>query len=1024
MKQINKFFVFLLFVGSAMFAQKQISGTVTDSDGLPLPSASVTIEGTTKGTTTDFDGLYNISANEGEVLVVSYVGFLNQRVTVGSANTYNVKLAIDESELDEIVVVGYGTQKKRNVTGALETVKFGEELNQPVTNSGQLLYGRFSGVQLTQSSGNPGADGSSIVIRGIGTFGNTTPLIIIDNIQYDDLQAFNNLAPQDIANITVLKDASASAIYGARAANGVILVETKKGKEGQFQVNYNTYYGSQEATVVPDYLGALDYANLINEKFENQDGPGFIPRYSEEQIEAIRTGSMPDQFADTDWTNAVLQAATVVNHNLSISGGSKKSSYRFSLGYIGQDAIVKSKFRNDRYNMSFNFDSQVKDWLRFSSVTNSFWRRIEGPSGGQNAFDGDNGIIFNFQRTAPTIPLFYSNGEYGFVDGAYLGANASLPTQNPLLRGNFGNFENDIVNISQRVGLEFKLSDKLTFETSGSANIIYNNSSNYSPRIQRNDWEGREVSRSDLNTLSNGTNFEYRLLQENILRYNTDINEDHSISLLAGHSIMYYRTDNFSAQVSGFPSDILEEFNAGGIIEPAVGGGAAEEVLQSFFGRVNYNFQGKYLAEFNIRRDGSSKFSAPGLDNLYGVFPSASAGWNISEEDFMQKVDFINNLKLRASWGLSGNDRTGNYIGYQTYNPGLDYLLGEDTVVSGVAITAIANPFIRWEETEQYNIGLDISLIKNRLEIVMDYFERNSKDILYDNFPIPNTIGVTNLRARNSASMNNTGFEFGANFRGGTEEFRYSLGGNFTKLINNEVTGLGEGGEETISNQDIIRIGQPFGAYFGYVADGIFQDFAEVANHPNQFENPNTAPGDIRYVDVNDDGVIDQDDRTVIGNPNPQWLVNFNASAEYKNFDISFLFQGVFGVDRLFMGNGNLPMPDDRSNVLDYWVNRWTPENPSATLPRLGGQNNSEVSSFYIEDASYLRLKNFEIGYSIPKKIISKYKFSKFRVYAGGQNLLTFTDIENFDPEGARGRFSNRNVPLYRIITVGINAKF
>lgn len=1024
MKYAKLFTALLLFAGGFIFAQKQISGTVTDSDGLPLPSASIEIDGTTKGTSTDFDGKYSITANEGDVLVVTYVGFLTQRITVGNADTYNVKLLVDQSELDEIVVVGYGTQKKKNVTGSVETVSFIEEVNQPATNSGQLLYGRFSGVQLTQTTGNPGADGSSIVIRGIGTFGNATPLVIIDNIQYDDLQAFNNLAPQDIANITVLKDASASAIYGARGANGVILVETRKGKEGDFQVNYNTWYGSQEATVVPDFLGAFDYARLINEKFENQDGPGFIPRYNEEALEAIRTGSLPDQYADTNWSDAVLQAATVVNHNLSISGGSKKSSYRFSLGYLGQDAIVKSKFRNDRYNMSFNFNSQIKDWLKFTSVTNSFWRRIEGPTGGQGAFDGDNGIIFNLQRTAPTIPLFYSNGEYGFVDGAYLGANASLPTQNPLLRGNFGNFENDIINISQRVGFDFKITEKLSFETSGSANIIYNNSSDYSPRITRNDWEGREVSRSDLNTLRNGTNFEYRLLQENILRYNTVIDEDHSLSLLAGHSIMYYKTDNFNARVSGFPSDLLEEFDAGGIIEPAVGGGAAEEVLQSFFGRVNYNFQGKYLAEFNIRRDGSSKFSAPGLDNLYGVFPSASVGWNIIEEDFMQKFDAIDNLKFRASWGLSGNDRTGNYIGYQTYNPGLDYLLGEDSVVSGVALTALSNPFIRWEETEQYNIGLDVSLLKNRLEIVMDYFVRNSSDILYNNFPVPNTIGVTNLRSRNSASMNNTGFEFGANLRGVSGDFSYSVGGNFTKFINNEVTALGDGGEETITTQDIIRVGEPFGAYFGYIAEGIFQDFAEAASSPSQFENPNTAPGDIRYRDVNGDGVIDQDDRTVIGDPNPQWLVNFNASAEYKNFDISMLFQGVIGVDRLLMGNGNLPMPDDRSNVLDYWLNRWTPENPSSTLPRLGGQNNTLVSTFYLEDASYLRLKNFEIGYSIPKRLIEKFKMSKFRVFVGGQNLLTFTGIENFDPEGGRGRFSNRNAPLYKIYTIGLNAKF
>lgn len=1020
MKNFKFIFLFFLFLSSYAFSQKTVSGTILDSNGLPLPSASVKIEGTRQGTITDFDGLFSIEANKGDVLVISYVGLETRRITVGEQNTYNVTLREDEGELDEVVVVGYGRQKKKNLTGSLETVTFGEELNQPVTNSAQLLYGRFSGVQLTQTSGNPGSDGSSIVIRGIGTFGNSSPLIVIDNIQYEDLQAFNNLAPQDIESITVLKDASASAIYGARGANGVILVETKRGKEGKFQVDYNTYYGQQEATIVPEFLGASEYAMLINEKFENEGGPGFFPRYTPDQIAAINDGSMPDQFANTNWAEAVLQNATVVNHNVSITGGSKKSSYRFSMGYLGQDAIVKSKFRNDRYNMSFNITSDVKDWLKFTSVTNGFWRRVEGPAGGQRAFDGDNGIIFGLQRTAPTIPLFYGNGEYGIVDGAYLNINNSLPTQNPLRQGSFGEFENDIINISQRVSFDFKLTENLSFETSGSINAVYNQSSNFNPRILLQDWEGRTVQQNDLNTLRNGTNLEYRLLQENILRYNLDVGEKHNFNFLAGHTAMYFKSDGFNASLSGFPTENLFEFGAGGITDPSVGGGAFEEALQSFFGRVNYSYDDKYLAEFNVRRDGSSKF---GQNYRYGTFPSASVGWRISQEDFMQNLDFVSDLKLRGSWGLSGNDRVGNYIFAQNYNPNLDYFLGNSAAV-GVGITNLANPFIRWEQTEQIDIGLDVSLFKNRLELIVDYFSRESSDILYNNFPIPSTIGISNINARNSATMINRGLEFGANFRGNAGDLKYSLGGNFTRLLLNEVTDLGENSVETITQENIIRVGEPFRAYYGYEADGIFTDLVEVANHPSQFGNNIVGPGDIRYVDVNGDGVIDQDDRKVIGNPNPDWLVNFNTSLEYKNFDMSMLFQGVVGIDRLFMGNGNTPMPDDRSNVLNYWVDRWTPDNPNSSLPRVGGQENQRVSTFYIEDASFLRMKNLEIGYSLPKSIANRFSMSKFRVFVGGQNLLTFTKLENFDPEGGRGRLSNRNVPLYKIYTVGLNAKF
>lgn len=1012
-------------LGHAVFAQGTISGVVTDENSQPLPGATILVSGTSRGTTTDFDGGFSIEASQGDLLEISYVGFKKTTITVGSNKTYNVTLQEDAAQLDEVVVVGYGTQKKVNLTGALQSVTFTEEINQPVTNSGQLLYGRFSGVQLTQTSGNPGADGSSIVIRGIGTFGNSTPLVVIDNIQYDDLAAFNNLAPSDIESVTVLKDASAGAIYGARGANGVILVTTRKGTKDKFEISYNGFYGVQNATVVPEFLGSLNYANLINEKFRNEDGPGFIPRYTDEQVEAIRTGSLPDQFGNTNWAEEVLRTASMQNHNVSFSGGNAKSTYRVSLGYLGQDAIVKSKFKTERFNLSINLNSQLNDWFTLSSVTNAFWRRNEGPTGGQNAFDGDNGIIYSFQRAAPTIPAFYSNGEYGIVDGAYENSNFSFLTQNPLRRGYLGNFESDQINISQRIGLSFKLSEDLSFETSGSANIIYNNTSDFTPTVLENDWAGNPVIINSLNNLNNSTGFQYTLLNENILRYSKTIDETHTFGVLLGHSVFYNKVDGFAGQLSGFPTDNLEEFNAGGVIEPAVSGGASEEAYQSFFSRLNYDYKGKYLAEFNLRRDGSSKF---GLGNKYGNFPSGSLGWRISEENFMKDSNVINNLKLRASWGISGNDRIGNYIFAQNYNPGIDYVLGNDATVVGVAVTSLANPTIRWEETEQYNIGLDVSLFKNKVELIADYFNRNSKDILYTNFPIPNTLGITNLAAQNAASMVNRGLELGVNYRGNLGKAKFSVGTNLTKFLKNEVTGLGEGGEETITGTNIIRIGEAFRSYFGYQAIGVFQSVEEIANAPTQFGNTTTAPGDLRYADISGpdgvpDGVVNADDRTIIGDPNPDLLINFNGSMEYGGFDFNFLFQGVQGVDRLLMGNGNLPMDDNRSNVLTYWLDRWTPESPSTNLPRVGGQNNTVVSSFYIQDTSFLRLKNIELGYSLPKDVLSKINVSKLRVFIGAQNLVTFTGLENFDPEGARGNQSNRNAPLYKTVTFGMNLK-
>jgi len=1027
-----KVFIFnlliLFSIGQLAFSQNTISGTVTDATGMPLPGANVLEKGTANGIQTDFDGNYSIDVSTStSILVFSFVGYQTQEITVGNQTSINLVLQEDLAQLDEVVIVGYGTQKKVDLTGSVQSVTFKEEVNQPVTNSGQLMYGRFSGVQLTQTSGNPGADGSSIVIRGIGTFGGTTPLIVIDNIQYDDMSTFNSLAPADIESITVLKDASAGAIYGARGANGVILVTTRKGNEDKFEINYNGYYGIQEATVLPEFLGSYDYATLINEKFRNEDGPTFLPRYTPEQMEAIRTGSLPDQFADTNWADAIFRQASIVNHNISFSGGSSKTTYRVSMGYLGQDAIVRSKFKNERYNISFNINSKLKDWFTLNSNTNMFWKRLTGPSGSgfnnegqQSVFTGDNGIIYQLQRTAPTIPVYYSNGEYGIVDGAWLNANASFFTQNPLRKGYFGNFVGDTFNISQRIGMTFKLSESLSFETSGSVNVIYSNTSDFSPRETIYAYDGTPVIVDLLNKLDNGTNLEYTLLNENILKYTKTFGDRHNLGVLIGHSASYFRTDNFNGTLSGFPTNNLEEFNAGGITNPGVSGAAAEDVLQSFFGRINYDYDGRYFGQFSVRRDATSRF---GLGNLYGNFPSGSVGWRISEEKFMKEWDFINNLKLRASWGKSGNNRIDRYIYEQTYSPDQDYVLGGDVSVVGVAITAIANPDIRWELTEQYDLGLDLNLFNNKVELVTDYFNRKSSDILYDNFPIPNTLGVTTLKAINSASMINRGLEFGINYRGNLGDAKFSLGANMTKFLKNEVISLGGEGKETISNISIIRVGVPYRSYFGLKAIGIFQDINEVLEAPSQYGVVGTAPGDIRYADINEDGIVDDDDRTIIGNPNPDLLINFNGSIEFGGFDFNFLFQGVSGVDRLLMGNGNLPMPDDRSNVLKYWINRWTPENPSADLPRVGGINNGRVSSFYIQDASYLRLKSVEIGYALPKDVLNKIGMTKLRVFLGAQNLFTITGLEYFDPEGANGNQSNRNVPLYKTFTLGLNVK-
>ncbi|MDE3253424.1 MAG: SusC/RagA family TonB-linked outer membrane protein, partial [Bacteroidota bacterium] len=496
-------------------------------------------------------------------------------------------------------------------------------------------------------------------------------------------------------------------------------------------------------------------------------------------------------------------------------------------------------------------------------------------------------------------------------------------------------------------------------------------------------------------------------------------------SVLLGHSLIYNKSDAFAGNLSGFPSNSVQVFDGGGVINPNVSGGAYEVSLQSFFSRINYAYKGKYLLEFNMRRDGSSRFGAA---NKYGNFPSASAGWRVSQEKFMNRINWLSDLKLRASWGITGNDNIGNYIFEQTYNTNLDYYLG-NAVVGAVALTSLANPTITWESIKQFDIGMDASLFNNHVSVTADYFKRNSYDVLYTNFPIPSSIGVTNLAAQNAASMENSGIELNVNYRGKVADLNYNIGASVSKFADNKVTGLGDKGIETINNETIIRIGQPFAAYYGYKVIGIFQNQTDITNAPKQFGSNKTAPGDFQYADLSGpggkpDGVIDAFDRTVIGNPYPKWTYNFNASLNYKAFDFNVVFQGVQRIDRLLNDNGQLPMEGDRNNALAYWVNRWTVDKPSQSLPRLGGVNNSIVSDFYIQDASYLRMKNIELGYTLPRNLVKKFGMQSLRLYVGGQNLLTFTKMKNFDPERQRGSGTDQLAPLYKVYTFGLNVKF
>lgn len=1025
-----KFYTLLLLMlisSSVLVAQNVISGkVVSDDDKEPLPGVAVKVYNTDRSTVSQLDGSFKINAQPTDILVFSFVGFESRNITVGNQKVINVSLKLSTTLLDEIAVVGYGTQKKINLTGSVQTLRLDSAVNVPVTNTAQLMYGKFSGVQLTQGSGLAGEDGSNINIRGLGTFGNSAPLVVIDGMQFEGLAEFNRLAPSDIESITVLKDASAGAIYGARGANGVIVITTKQGDGNTFKLEYNNFVGLQEATVVPEFLDSYNYAILNNEKFKNlANGGTFAPRYTDEQVQLILTGSDPFRFANTNWAKSSLQQALLQNHFIAISGGKGDTRYRMSLGYLTQDAIVKGDFETDRYNFRLNVNSKLRKWLDMGNNLAANYRQINGPTGGLGAV---NGIISSFARNAPTIPLIAENGRPGFQDGARGNQNASFPVEFNFIRsGVVGDYRLDDYDFNNRSFLRATIVKNLTIETAVTLNLNFTNTSDFNPT--NTDQDDFVVS-TQLNRLLNISSFNYGILSDNLLRYNFKINKKHNFNTLIGYSTVYRKNDGFRASLSGFPSNAIQEFEGGGTANPiAEGGGANENALQSIFGRINYNFKEKYLFEFNLRRDGSSRFAPV---NRYANFPSLSAGWNIFKEEFMSgliKNDVLSSLKLRGSWGRTGNNGIGNYLFAQTYNAGLDYILGNNnnvgTVVSGIALTRLANPTIRWETTEQYDIGLDAAFFKNKLTLEADYFNRKSFDVLYTNFPVPATLGVSSLAAQNSATVLNRGLELNVNFthkkRNG---LNYNIGFNVTKNAKNRVLDLGDG-VQTVNLSDIIRPGDPFRAYYGYQRIGIFQTPEEIAAAPVQFGSTTTRPGDIRYADLSGpdgvpDGIIDGNDRTVIGNPYPIWLYGLNTSFNYKGFSLSTSIQGVAGVDRLLTSGGAEPLAGDRDNALSYWVNRWTPENPSTTLPRIGGVNNTLVSSFYVQNASYLRLRNIELGYDFPRKVLNRMKINGLRLFVSGQNLITFTKMENYDPERP-AQSNGRLVPLYKTYTAGLN---
>ncbi|MCG8308548.1 MAG: TonB-dependent receptor [Cytophagales bacterium] len=1003
-----------------------ITGKVTsaeDSEG--LPGVNVVVKGTSQGTVTDVEGNFKLEVpDENSILVFSSVGYVQEEVAVGTRTVINMSMVPDITALDEIVVVGYGSQKKADLTGSVSNVPVEDLESRAITSLSAGLSGLAPGVHVMQGSGGRiGSDNAVIRIRGVGTLNNANPLVLVDGVA----SSMNDIDPNDIANISILKDAASAAIYGSRAANGVILITTKTGTQGTPSISYNGYAGWQQATKKEEYVS--DFATWMELANENRTNGGGAPLFTQAEIDEWRNSNDPLTHPNVDWYDLQTGGkAFLQSHTLAVSGGTEKTTYRFSLGYLDQDGLQKPN-NQKRYSARAYIDTEIAKGFKLG--TNLFYRWTNlNPT--VNTSNG-TGVDFNL---VPAIPDIKSpDGRWGGSQHSSLGIvtspywNVSLREQN---------------NRSQRllgsIFADWEIIKGLRFKTTLSLNS--NTSLNRSFQKTGENWNFREgtIDREVVRNSGSSThNQNYLITNFYTLEYEKSFG-DHNLKALGGYQYEIYRSDRVSASVRDFPSNSLQVLDAG-LNEPGVGGNASEWTLMSYFGRLNYAFKDKYLFEANVRRDGSSRFRE---GKKWGTFPSFSVGWRISEEAFLRNVSFLSDLKIRGSWGQLGNQQIGsasnpnNYPYQPTYDVNQNYSFG-GTVVSGIAQTRLTNQDITWETTTTTNIALDAGLFDNRLELTFEYFNRETDGIL-EELPIPQFLGDKDEPTVNLAEVVNKGWEASISYRGKIgNDIEFGAGAHITQLENEVTKYFGE----TVRSGGtfIIQEGYPIRSIYGFEALGIFQSQEEIDDPGTPTHPGAVAPGDIRYKDqltedtdgdgIPDagDGQIDSNDRTVIGNTIPKYLLGGNLNVQYKNFDLGIILQGVLDVDT-YAGNNfafQAFNQNDRGLLSKQWLNRWTPENPT-NWPRLvessAYDGNRDRSSFWVDDISYIRLKNIQLGYTIPSNTLNKYGIEKIRIYASSDNLLTFTNWKwNYDPERTQTA-TLPGLPNLTTFVFGLNVQF
>ncbi|MEM8927268.1 MAG: TonB-dependent receptor [Bacteroidota bacterium] len=1005
--------------------QFSISGTVKDATGNVLPGASIVEKGTTNGTNTDFEGNFTIQLiGDDAILVVSYMGYVTKEVPVNGTDNLQIMLSEGSSELDEVVVVGYGTQKKVNLTGAVSSVKQDVIENRPITQTSNALQGLSPGVFVNSNSGEAGNDIADIRIRGIGTLNDSSPLILVDGIE----APLNSVSPNDIESINVLKDAASASIYGTRGANGVILVTTKRGRfDMPTQINYDAYYGFASPTVLPDMVwDNRDYLELYREAAINS---GRNLNFDDADIERY------DNIPSTNWMKVLVRnSAPLTSHNLSFSGGTEKFSYYFSNGFLSQDGVLEGSNEFERYSSRLNVDAKLTDKLKFGTSISIFKRdgfiTPKDVFGSGRGFSNKGSLVFSGAMVQhPITPVFDDQGRYGSfeadlgiernrpngqavadqetveLDGLDVLGSAYLeysPMKDLVFKGTFGlNYQDDLLKDIRK---EYVTYDPVT----GDAFTNGNGTRNVGNRLNQNSTRSWNVT---------------TLLQAN---YGLDIKKNR-FDFLAGFSRETADIKQSEIQEEGFGTQDVIALGQGTIVQ--TDGSIGEWTLVSFFGRANYNYADRYLLEANLRYDASSRF---GENNRWATFPSFSAGWIVSAEPFW-KENFISFLKFRGSWGKLGNQSTNLFPFVSQVSLGEDY-----NGIPGGALSRLGNEDLKWEETRSTNIGIDIRMFNGRLGIEADYFTKRTEDILTD-LDNPLLSGVAQPTTVNAATIENKGFEFLVNFRETFGDFRVNLSVNATN-VKNEVVALNP---ELSDDQDRIQLnrsdnvwlvrGEPIFSIFGHEMAGIFQSQEEIDNAPDHSFIGTPAPGDFRYTDTNGDGVINEDDQKVIGNRQPEWLYGANFSFGYKGFELSGIIQGI-GKAETWIARMYHPFPF--AGLRSYWQeNRWTPENPSQTDPRLWvdrrGYNGQSIEtankqiSYWVQDRAYIRLKNIQLGYTFSDVFLKKSPFTNLRLFVNGENLWTSTDLDDLDPERFdRESHATAVLPQNRVISFGLNATF